>query len=102
MRVGVFSDGLYVMRTTGADLALLGGRVTAIDGKPIEVVMERLAALRGGTAAWRRLYAALYLSDPEILFGTDIPLIVNIRYGRWRPRTAAPRPSRWTLLLRAR
>jgi hypothetical protein len=72
VRVGVFSDGLYVMRATGAGLALLGGQVTAIDGKPIELVMERLAALRGGTTDWRRLHAALYLSDPEILFGTDI------------------------------
>jgi hypothetical protein len=72
VRVGVFSDGLYVMRATGAGLPLLGCRVTAIDGKPIELVMERLAALRGGTPAWRRLQAALYLSDPEVLFGTSI------------------------------
>lgn len=72
VRVAVFSDGLYIMRTTDANSALLGGRVVAIDGKPIEVVMERLMGLRGGTAAWRKLYAALYLVDQEILFGEDI------------------------------
>jgi hypothetical protein len=72
VRAGVFSDGIYVMSATGAALALLGGRVTAIDGEPIDLVMEQLAGLRGGTPAWRKLNAALYLSDPEILFGTNI------------------------------
>ena len=72
LRVGVFSDGLYVMRVTEAHQALLGGRVTAIDGMPIDSVVQRLASLRGGTAAWRRLYAALYIVDQDILFGTDI------------------------------
>ena len=72
VRVGVFADGLYVMGATDATVELLGGRIVAIDGKPIEVVMDRLAALRGGTAAWRRLNAARYLSDPGILFGADI------------------------------
>jgi len=38
----------------------------------VGVFAERLATLRGGTAAWRRLNAARYLSDPEILFGADI------------------------------
>jgi len=49
VRLAVFSDGLYVMRTTDANSAVLGGRVVAIDGKPIDVVMERLAE-RGSTA----------------------------------------------------
>jgi len=72
VRVGVFADGLYVMGATDATVELLGSRIVAIDRKPIEVVMKRLAALRGGTAAWRRLNAARYLTDPEILFGADI------------------------------
>ena len=72
MRVAVFSDGLYIMRTTATNSAVLGGRISAIDGKPIEAVMERLAGLRGGTAAWRKLYAAFYVVDQEILFGAGI------------------------------
>jgi hypothetical protein len=72
VRVTLFSDGLYVMRTTDANSALLGGHVVAIDGKSIEVVMERLAELRGGTAAWRKLHAAHYIIDQDILFGADI------------------------------
>lgn len=77
LRVALFSDGLYVMRATDAASALLGGRIVAIDGKPIAVVMARLAQLRGGTAAWRRLHAVSYLVDQDILFGTDIATAMN-------------------------
>jgi hypothetical protein len=86
VRVAVFADGLYIMRTTDANSALLGGRVVAIDGKPIEVVMERLADLRGGTPAWRRLHAALYLADQEILFGEDIA--PNSEHSAWTVATS--------------
>jgi hypothetical protein len=72
VRVALFSDGLYVMRATDASFALLGGRVVAIDGTPIDVVMERLAKLRGGTAEWRKLHAAFYIVDQEILYGEDV------------------------------
>jgi hypothetical protein len=72
VRVAVFSDGLYVMRATPAYSALLGGRIVALDGTPIEVVLQRLAALRGGTAEWRKQWAAFYMVDQGILFGDDI------------------------------
>ncbi len=77
VRVALFSDGLYVMRATDAASALLGGRIVAIDGKPIAVVMERLTELRGGTAGWRRLHAASYIVDQDILFGADVATDVN-------------------------
>ena len=86
VRLAVFSDGLYVMRTTDANSALLGGRVIAIDGKPVDVVMERLAELRGGTAAWRKLHAARYLTDQEILFGADIAS--EMKHSVWTVATA--------------
>lgn len=72
VRVAAFSDGLYVMRASESASELLGGRVTAIDGKPISEVMDRLSELRGGTAGWRRLYAAFYIVDQDILYGTGI------------------------------
>jgi hypothetical protein len=72
VRVAVFADGLYVVRATDAAAALLGGRVVAIDGQPIEAVMRRLAELRGGTAAWRTLYGASYVIDQDVLVGADI------------------------------
>jgi hypothetical protein len=95
VRVAIFSDGLHIMRTTDAYSALLGGRVVAIDGKPIEVVMERLADLRGGTAAWRKLNAALYLVDPEILFGEDIA--PDMEHSAWTVATAEDASTTVTL-----
>jgi hypothetical protein len=71
VRVFAFQDGLYVMRAAGAP-ELLGGRLVEIDGKPIDEVMRRLEALRGGTPQWRRAYASLYLYYQDFLYGTDI------------------------------
>jgi hypothetical protein len=95
VRVAIFSDGLYVMRATSAASALLGGRLVAIDGKPIEHVMKRLADLRGGTAGWRNLYAALYLTDQEILFGADIA--ADLEHSTWTVMTSADESTTVTL-----
>jgi len=70
LRVEGFADGLYVMRAK--DAALLGGRVVAIDGVPVDQAMTTLEALRGGTKAWRRYLAARYVTDQDVLFGTGI------------------------------
>src|SRR5450432_1672367 len=72
VRVGVFSDGVYVMRATTTAADLLGGRIVEIDGKPIDEVMKRLETIRGGTPQWRRFYAAHYMYFSGILYGLDI------------------------------
>jgi hypothetical protein len=72
VRMTAFSDGLYVMRATDMNADLLGGRVTAIDGQPIDAVMTKLKQLRGGTQAWRRLRATQYLAMQDLLFGIDV------------------------------
>ena len=72
VRVGVFADGMYVMRATTEAADLLGGRIIEIDDKPIDEVVRRLETIRGGTAQWRRLYAAHYMYFSGILFGLDI------------------------------
>jgi hypothetical protein len=72
VRVALFSDGLYVMRAKGEATALLGGRVVSVDGKPVESVLARLAALRGGPPNWRRLNASFYVMVQDILYGVGI------------------------------
>jgi hypothetical protein len=72
VRVAIFSDGLYVMRATDENAALLGGRVVSVDGKPIDEVMARLETLRGGTPQWRKAYAAFYLFMQDMLYGVDV------------------------------
>jgi hypothetical protein len=72
VRLAAFSDGLYIMRATEINAALLGGRVTAIDGQSIEAVMTKLEQLRGGTPQWRRLLASQYLIQQDLLYGIDV------------------------------
>src|SRR5277367_3081320 len=74
VRLTAFSDGLYVMRATQAHADLLGGRVMAIDGQPIDAVMTKLEQLRGGTPQWRRLYASQYLTLQDLLFGIEVAM----------------------------
>jgi hypothetical protein len=81
VRVVVFSDGVYVMRATDDNADLLGGRVTAIDGQPIDVVMSKLEQLRGGTANWRRLHATQFLTLQDMLYGIDVA--PDMQHSNW-------------------
>jgi hypothetical protein len=81
IRVFPFADGLYVLRAQAAHADLLGLRVDAIDGHPVEDVLARLAELRGGIPAFRRSYAALFVTSPGMLYGVGI--------------AATPERSRW-------
>ena len=87
VRVAAFSDGLYVMRATEINADLLGGRVTAIDGQSIDVVMTKLEQLRGGTPQWRRLYASQYLALQDLLYGMDVAS--DMRHSNWTVETPA-------------
>jgi hypothetical protein len=85
VRVAVFSDGLYIMRATENNADLLGARVVAIDGQPIEAAMTKLGQLRGGTLAWRRLHASQYLPQQDLLFGADVAL--DMQHSDWTVET---------------
>ncbi len=81
-----FSDGFYVLRAKAPFADLLGARVEAIDGQPIEAVLAKLDALHGGLPAWRRYGSITWLSSPEILNAAGI--------------APSPDASTWTLRLR--
>lgn len=85
VRVVSFSDGLIVMRATENNADLLGGRVTAIDGQPVDVIMSKLEQLRGGTADWRRLHAAQLLTLQDMLYGLDVA--PDIQHSNWSVET---------------
>ncbi len=87
VRVVNFSDGLYVMRATENNADLLGARVTAIDGRPIAVVMSKLEQLRGGTANWRRLHATQFLTLQDMLYGIDVA--PDMQHSNWSVETPA-------------
>jgi hypothetical protein len=85
VRVVAYSDGVYVMRATENNADVLGGRVTAVDGQPIDVVMSKLEQLRGGTANWRRLHASQYLTLQDMLYGIDVA--PNMQHSDWTVET---------------
>ena len=87
VRVASFSDGIYIMRATDNDADLLGGRVVAIDGQPIENVTSKLQELRGGRSAWRRLNASEYLVQLDLLYGIDVA--PDITHSNWTVETPA-------------
>jgi hypothetical protein len=72
LRVTRFAEGFHVTRAAPAAGDLLGGRVTAIDGQPIEQVLARLDTLRGGVAGYRREKDAVYLVVQDLLYGLGI------------------------------
>jgi hypothetical protein len=87
VRAVAFSDGLYVMRATENNVELLGGRLTAIDGQPVEAVMGKLQQLRGGTADWRRLHASQYVTQLDLLYGLDVA--PDMQHSVWTVETPA-------------
>jgi len=85
IRVTEFSDGLYIMRATEMHADLLGSRITAIDGQPIDAVMTKLQQLRGGTLQWRRLHATQYLAEQDLLYGIDVA--TDMQHSNWTVET---------------
>jgi hypothetical protein len=72
VRLTLFSDGLYVLRAKAEHADLLGARLVAIEGRPIDEVMATLSELRGGIPSFRRTFAALIVQSPGILHGAGI------------------------------
>jgi hypothetical protein len=72
LRVAMFADGLYVLRTKSGYADLLGARVERIEGRPAREVVAALERLHGGADGWRRTRAAIYVQSPEILYGAGI------------------------------
>jgi hypothetical protein len=72
VRVAAFSDGIYVLHATKPYADLLGGKLVSIDGHPIDEVMARLEALRGGTPQWRKAWAQVYISWQDVLVGAGV------------------------------
>ncbi len=62
-----FSDGLYVIRSAAGPPSLVGGRVIAIDGRPVDYWQSRLASVIAGNRARRRALSAFYLTSPDAL-----------------------------------
>jgi len=68
LRTYWFSDGLYVVRARRQYEALLGTRITAIEGTPLEELESRLMEFHGGNrGAFRRFAAPPLMLSPALL-----------------------------------
>ena len=67
VRTYPFADGLYVLRARAADADLLGARIDAIDGHPVEEVFQDLRRYAGGTEGHRRTRLLPLFESPAFL-----------------------------------
>jgi len=67
LRLAPFEDDFYVLRARAAQRDLLGARLLAIDGVPIERLREAARTLVGGLPAWRDRQAPLLFESPQLL-----------------------------------
>jgi len=72
LELALLSDGLLVLGTDPPHHDLLGGRLVAIAGHPIEEIRTRLRTLFGGEPSHRDLMAFPFLKSPEVLRAIDI------------------------------
>lgn len=62
------ADGRFFVTSAPPEhAALLGGELTALDGRPISALQHELRKLHGGLPAYRDLFAVQVLSRPDLL-----------------------------------
>ena len=67
-----FSDGYYVVRAHKNHGIMVGHKVIAIDGKPIEKIVEGLRIFTGGAENWRDQQSLRLLRSPELLHAAGL------------------------------
>ncbi len=67
-----FPDGLHVLRAIPDHADLLGARVDAIDGIPLEEVYQRIRRYNGGTDIWRRQALTPVFESPGLLHAAGV------------------------------
>lgn len=72
LRLVPFGDGFYVLAASAGNADLLGGRLLAIDGRPVDALRERARTLTGGVPAWRDRFVPFLLESPEQMHALGI------------------------------
>jgi hypothetical protein len=113
LRLVWFPDGLLIARAAPEQASLLGARITRVEDLAPDDLLERLHAVCGGTAAFRRWNALWVLSNGELLHALGyarspdkLRLELELRDGRkqqlelaYVPATGMPAGLRPTRLL---
>lgn len=68
-----FSDGYRILRARPACAALLGGRLDAIDGGPVDAIVDAMFVYAGGPRAHYDQYSSTYFLElPELLHAAGL------------------------------
>ena len=92
LRFYLFADGLHVVDAMGPYRRLVGGRVTAVGGRPAAEVARRVSALvPRDSDATVPLWLPRFLIMPEVYSGLGItrpgaPVTLTVGHGAGRPR----------------
>ena len=72
IRVWRFPDGWYVVAAKAAGTPLAGGRITHIQGIPVEKAFEKVRALYAGNDAWSAYMSTYTLTSPDALLSVGV------------------------------
>lgn len=72
IRLGTFTDGLFVVKARQDHSDLLGGQLVAVDGRPIGEVLAALRNFIGGNDAMFSNHAPRLLTSPELLHAAGL------------------------------
>ena len=74
LRLYRFADGIFVVRALPPAARLLGARLLAIDGIPVDTVAAQLAGYTGGSQSEKNARLPFYLESPELLHAAGLAL----------------------------
>lgn len=72
IRIWHFADGWRVIAARGPAAALVGGRLVAVGGHPVEQAFRTLRPLFAGNDGWARYMGGYSLTSPDALLGTGL------------------------------
>lgn len=72
IRLGSFADGLFVVKARQDNAYLLGSKLVAVDGKPIDEVLASLRNFIGGNDVMFSNHAPRLLTSPELLHAAGL------------------------------
>jgi hypothetical protein len=73
-----FSDGYYIIRARSASRQMLGGRVTAVDGIPVDAVVDRMFEYSGGPRNhYDQFISVFFLESPALLHAAGLASLAD-------------------------
>lgn len=67
IRSCILHDGVFIVRALPRVRELLGARIVAVNGYPIDALVKAMRSYVGGTTEWRDAHVPLYVEAPSML-----------------------------------